>query len=70
MIGNNALLVDDPNLAPSPMVKLEDMQQPFVCFNRSAVAPDPKKIYGYFSRDVTVRSKYSIRKRIEKNNLN
>lgn len=30
--------------------------QPYVCFNKSNVAPDPKKIYGYFSRNVAVKS--------------
>lgn len=35
----------------------EEDQLPYVCFNKSQVAPDPKKVYGYFSRTVTVRSK-------------
>lgn len=34
-------------------------QLPYVCFNKSQVAPDPKKVYGYFSRTVMVRSEYT-----------
>lgn len=34
------------------------IDQPYVCFNKSNIAPDPKKIYGYFSRNVAVRSEY------------
>lgn len=36
----------------------EQIQQPFVCFNKSQVAPDPKKVYGYFSRDIIVKSRF------------
>lgn len=39
---------------------VEKIDQPFVCFNKSAVAPDPKKIYGYFSKDVIIKSKSHI----------
>lgn len=42
------------------MTIADEIQQPYVCFNKSQVAPDPKKIYGYFMRDFTVKSrKYS-----------
>lgn len=44
----------------TPTTPLYKIDQPFVCFNSSNVAPDPKKIYGYFSRNITVRSKFLI----------
>lgn len=34
--------------------------QPYVCFNKSNVAPDPKKVYGYFTKNVAVRSKSNL----------
>lgn len=37
---------------------IDDSEQPYVCFNKSQVAPDPKRVYGYFSRTVTVRSEH------------
>ncbi|KAG4065197.1 hypothetical protein HA402_007594 [Bradysia odoriphaga] len=32
-----------------------DINQPFVCFNSSSVAPDPRKAYGHFHREVIVK---------------
>lgn len=43
----------------SPTTLAPFIDQPYVCFNKSNVAPDPKKIYGYFTRSVTVRSMFS-----------
>lgn len=40
-----------------PTTQIPYVDQPYICFNKSNVAPDPKKIYGYFSRNVIVRSK-------------
>uniref|UniRef100_A0A182XBN4 CCAAT-binding factor domain-containing protein n=1 Tax=Anopheles quadriannulatus TaxID=34691 RepID=A0A182XBN4_ANOQN len=34
---------------------LEDARQPYICDNSSMVAPDPKKVYGYFQRTFTVQ---------------
>uniref|UniRef100_A0A182K4S0 CCAAT-binding factor domain-containing protein n=1 Tax=Anopheles christyi TaxID=43041 RepID=A0A182K4S0_9DIPT len=34
---------------------LEDAHQPYICDNSSMVAPDPKKVYGYFQRTFTVQ---------------
>lgn len=56
VINGNATIVYDPFPSTTHLTNYTDIQQPFVCFNKSAVAPDPKKIYGYFSKDVTVRS--------------
>lgn len=39
---------------------LPEINQPFVCFNKSAVAPDPKKLYGYFHREVIVKSNCNV----------
>lgn len=30
---------------------------PYVCFNKNVIAPDPKKTYGLFSRDIIPKSK-------------
>lgn len=34
-----------------------DEDLPYVCFNKSNVAPDPKKTYGLFTRDIVPRCK-------------
>jgi hypothetical protein len=39
------------------MIRKQSVEQPFVCFNQSSVAPDPKKTYGYFNKQVTVKGK-------------
>lgn len=59
VIGGNSTLAYIPIPPTTRMSKFDDIKQPYVCFNKSAVAPDPKKIYGYFSKDVTVRSMYN-----------
>lgn len=35
---------------------VEDL--PFVCFNKSSVAPDPKKTYGLFTRDIVPKCEF------------
>lgn len=56
VINGNATIAYNPIPSTTHSMTFEDIRQPFVCFNKSAIAPDPKKIYGYFSKDVTVRS--------------
>jgi hypothetical protein len=41
---------------PELLTNLEHIDQPYVCFNQSTVAPDPKKTYGYFNKHVTVKA--------------
>ncbi|XP_059612516.1 uncharacterized protein LOC132258962 isoform X2 [Phlebotomus argentipes] len=42
-------------MIPTVPEKKDPIDQPFVCFNKSMVAPDPRKTYGYFSRSITVK---------------
>lgn len=58
---NRTLEPSTTTILPSITTHLPDLiDQPYVCFNKSNVAPDPKKIYGYFYRNVAVRSKFSV----------
>lgn len=57
VINGNSTIAYDPISPTTHMPIPDEAQHPFVCFNKSSVAPDPKKIYGYFSKDVIVRSK-------------
>lgn len=45
---------------PPKPADLHHIDQPFVCFNNSNVPPDPKKVYGYFSRNITVKSEWIL----------
>lgn len=36
-----------------------DVTFPYVCQNKTAVMPDPKKVYGYFSKKMTVKGKFT-----------
>lgn len=60
IITENKIIPPKPNpISKTTISPLHDrnlINQPYVCFNKSNVPPDPKKIYGYFSREVTVRS--------------
>lgn len=37
---------------------LQRGQHPFVCNNQTDVMPDPKKMYGYFKREIIVQSMF------------
>lgn len=37
-----------------------DEELPFVCFNKSNVAPDPKKTYGLFTRDIVPKCEFLV----------
>lgn len=38
--------------------KLKNIEHPFVCSNKSMVAADPKKTYGYFKKEFVVQSEF------------
>lgn len=47
------------NVLLSPLIKEpEDEHQPFVCFNKSNVAPDSNKAYGYFKRKIITKGNF------------
>lgn len=57
----NQLVINRTNVLETMTKKFDSTElisdQPFVCFNKSSVAPDPKKVYGYFRRQIIVKSK-------------
>ena len=58
-IAGGASFTTPTSLTISDKIKLlQRGQHPFVCNNQTDVIPDPKKIYGYFRREIIVQSMF------------
>lgn len=57
--GGGALFITPTSTTTSDKIRiLQREQHPFVCNNQTDVMPDPKKIYGYFKKEIIVQSMF------------
>ena len=58
-IAGGALFTTPNYVTTSDKIRLlQRGQHPYVCNNQTEVMPDPKKIYGYFKKDIIVQSMF------------